>query len=264
MFQPQTYIRDLVREHDPDRFLITMMMPARYHGGILALLAFNHEIAKTREIVSETQLGLMRLQWWHEAIEEIYAGKEPRDHAVVNALAEAINVYDLPQEQFKNLLYAREFDLEDVLPGNMDGLINYADFTTAPLLRLICRVMGDDPDLEPVQTVAINYALTGLMRMVPYHARARRCFLPEDVMREQGVLLPDLYDLKQPEKLSDIVREVLSYCEFSCMPKNKFIGKTNILPCIYYKQIQRSGFDVFDRKLLCPPPFKALRVLLNF
>ena len=178
-----SYCGQIVRDYDPDRFLLSMFAPATVREDLWALFAFNHEIAKTREVVTETQLGLIRLQWWREAIAALYGEQTERgvpEHEVVRPLAEAIKRHNLPREHFDKLIYAREFDLEDVLPGNLEGLLNYADFTTTPLMKLAVQICGDDPEMELVQPVAVNYALMGILRAVPTHARQRRCYLPED------------------------------------------------------------------------------------
>ena len=166
---------ELIRRHDPDRFLLSMFAPADTRPALWALFAFNHEIAKTRDVVSETQMGMIRLQWWRERIEQLYKEHSGEDsHEILGPLALAIKKYSLPEADFDTLLYAREFDLEDVLPADIEGVLNYADFTTRPLMNLALRIVGDDPTQEPVQAASINYALAGLLRSVVFCAQNRR------------------------------------------------------------------------------------------
>ena len=80
------FCRDLVRRADPDRFAAVMLAPAGRRDALFTLLAFNQEIAKTREVVSEPTIGLIRLQWWRDAVAEAYEG-QPRRHQVVTPLA---------------------------------------------------------------------------------------------------------------------------------------------------------------------------------
>ena len=63
-----------VHRHDPDRFLAALYATPAQRESLLTLYAFNLEIAKVRESVSEPMLGEIRLQWWREALEEAYAG----------------------------------------------------------------------------------------------------------------------------------------------------------------------------------------------
>ena len=124
-----TYCGNIVRQQDSDRYLLSLFAPAKHRHALWALFAFNCEIAKTREVVSETTIGLIRLQWWRDAIAEIYEGKPVRQHEVVQPLAQAIKNYHLPRDLFDTLIYAREFDLEDVIPSNIAGLRTYCEKT---------------------------------------------------------------------------------------------------------------------------------------
>ena len=58
------------RTYDYDRYFAAVTAPADIRRGLLALYAFNYEIASIRERVSETLIGEMRLQWWRDTISE--------------------------------------------------------------------------------------------------------------------------------------------------------------------------------------------------
>ena len=60
-----------VRRHDWDRFICTLFAPEACRDDLFTLLAFNLELARTRERVTEPLIGEMRLQWWRDAIEGI-------------------------------------------------------------------------------------------------------------------------------------------------------------------------------------------------
>lgn len=256
-----SYCGQVVKEQDPDRFLISMFMPGETREALWALFAFNYEIAKTREVVTETQLGLIRLQWWREAIEEIYKGGEIKEHEVLMALAKAIEQYDLPQEPFENLIYAREFDLEDVLPGNLDGLLNYAHFTTTPLLQLALKVLGSGAEAELLQPVAVNYALSGLLRAVLFHAKQRRCYLPQDLMDTNKVKVSQLYELKPQEGLVEVIRSVSDEIVPNIQTEHKFLALSQKLAEMYAGQLKKIQHDIFDPKALISPPFKEFRLM---
>jgi phytoene synthase len=177
----ENYCQTLVRTQDPDRFLISLFFPPEKRAHLWALYALNHEIARTREVVTDTHMGLIRLQWWRDALAAFYDRNEVGPHAIMEDLSKTIWRYDLPRPLFDHLIYAREFDLEDRAPGSLEGLCNYADFTHAPLLRLSLIIAGEDPDHSSVQPVAMAYAMTGLIRAVPFHAAQGRVFLPEGV-----------------------------------------------------------------------------------
>lgn len=89
---PQSPILDLdadVRRVDEDRWLASRFAPADVRARLTAIYAINHEIARTAEVVSTAQLIDIRLAWWREALDEIYAGKPPRAHPALAAFAVA-------------------------------------------------------------------------------------------------------------------------------------------------------------------------------
>lgn len=258
MSQALSYCGALVRDQDHDRFLITLMMPPAAREALFALFAFNHEIAKTREVVSETQLGLIRLQWWRDQVADILGGGEVPEHEILKPLARAMREHNLSQEYFEALIYAREFDLEDVLPSSVEGLLNYADFTSVPLMKLALQILGDDPALEVVHPVAVNYALAGILRAVPFFASRHRCLLPESLMQKYGV--KKLYELKPQGDLPGLVREVSEQFVPGLKPAHPYLKLSNALAGMYAARLRRHGYDLFHARQGIPLPFKALRL----
>src|SRR5215813_7687641 len=104
------YCLDQVRRFDRDRYLTALFAAPPARADLMALYAFNLEVAKTRETVREPLMGLMRLQWWRDCIAEIYAGGASR-HQVAQPLAGAIHRHGLERTLFDRLIDAREADL---------------------------------------------------------------------------------------------------------------------------------------------------------
>ena len=173
------YTGTLIRQHDPDRFFMTLLEPASVRPALWALLAFHYEVAKTREVVSEPTLGYMRLQWWRDALEKLYAGNPPPAHEVLEPLAAVIQKYSLPFDLFDELISAREFDLDGTVPENLEVLQRYTTSTVAPLTKLILKVCGDSA--AGVEQISCAYGLTGVMRAIPFMAQQGRSLVPVDM-----------------------------------------------------------------------------------
>src|SRR5215831_19928675 len=73
----------LVQRHDRDRYQTVLFAPAAHREALFALYAFNYEIARVRESVTEPILGRMRLQWWRENIAAAFEGNTIRHQPVV-------------------------------------------------------------------------------------------------------------------------------------------------------------------------------------
>ncbi len=255
-----SYCGELVRQHDYDRFLCSMFLPAAVREDVWALLAFNHEISKTREVVSESTLGLIRLQWWRDAIDGIYERDEVLSHEVIKPMAAAIKKHDLPREHFDKLLYAREFDLEDVLPGNIEGLMNYCDFTTSPLLALIVQATGDDPDQHVIQPVAMNYAMAGVLRATASLALTRRVMLPEDLMNKHNLDTEHMLHKEQAGVIAKIVEECAAAKLAPSKPSHIFLKSIDALSEMYFHKLKKCDYNVMQNKEVLEPSFKVLRL----
>ncbi len=79
-----------VRRVDEDRWISSRFAPPELRSSLIALYALAHELARVQDAVSEETLGLIRFQWWREALSEIEQGGAPRQHDVCLALAEEI------------------------------------------------------------------------------------------------------------------------------------------------------------------------------
>ena len=79
-----------MRRVDEDRWISSRFAPASQRRALTALYALNYELVRVQEVVSEETLGLIRFQWWREAINEIETTGNPRGHDVCLAIAEEV------------------------------------------------------------------------------------------------------------------------------------------------------------------------------
>ncbi len=201
----------LVRRHDRDRFLTALFAPRAQREALYALYAFNYEVAKTREVVRETMLGRMRLEWWRETIAAIYAGAPPHRHAVAAPLAEAVAAYGLSRVHLDRLVDAREADLDDRPPRDLAALEAYAAATSGGLVALALEILGVRAGVAHTagEEVGVAHALAGLLLAVPFHARGRRLYLPADLLAAHGVDVErTLFALKPAPALEAVVSVV--------------------------------------------------------
>ncbi|MBU6298831.1 MAG: squalene/phytoene synthase family protein [Alphaproteobacteria bacterium] len=171
---------ELVRRHDPDRFLSALFAPAEKRRFLYGLYAFNYEMAHISEAVHEPMIGEIRLAWWRETVEGARAGM-PRNHDVAKALAETFAANDLPEELFEKMIEARSFDVSTDSFADIDALEAYADATSGSLMRLAALVLGVEAD-DLAREAGIAYALTGMLRAIPLHAAHSKHFVADDLV----------------------------------------------------------------------------------
>lgn len=168
----------LVERGDPDRWRTAMTAPAAARPGLLALYAFNLEIARASWVASEPLLAAIRLQWWADAIAEIYDGKPARRHEVVAPLAETIAAGDLPRRLFDEMIGARRLDAEPPLAD----VVGYVDHTAGHLMELAARHLGVQGGALPVvRDFGRASGVAALLRALPELAARGRTPLPADL-----------------------------------------------------------------------------------
>jgi len=104
-----------LRQHDPDRYTATLFAPPDRREALIALYAFDHELARLRTVVREPMAGLIRLQWWDDVIARIDDDKTLR-HPVVQALQSAVTDRGLDVIYLKRAIDGRRQPFEEEAP----------------------------------------------------------------------------------------------------------------------------------------------------
>lgn len=183
-----SYCATQVRDFDNDRFLSSLFAGDGVREDLFALYAFNLELSKIRETVSEPMIGRMRLQFWRDAVAGIVAGTPPA-HAVAEPLSLCVRRASISAGELMVLIDARETDLDDIPPRDLDALEDYAVRTSSSVMAMAVRILGGDPDrlTGVLRNAGIAVSLTGLVRAIPYQASTGRVTLPADLCAKAGL-----------------------------------------------------------------------------
>ena len=266
-----SYCAEQVKGHDRDRYLTSLFAPEPRRARLFALYAFNLEIAKTAEMVSEPILGEIRLQWWRDAIAEGYGGS-PRRHQVVQPLAGAIARHGLSRHLFDRMIDAREADFEAAPPERLEHLEAYADATAGALNLLALQILGvRDDRLERAGAAAGRaWALAGTVRGLRHLLLVGRSPLPRDLMEKHGLSHADLQSLKRSDSLCRLVDEISltalkhiddSYVEEAGRAKPVLLQ--TVLARAYLKRLAGTGYDPFDARNARPLAFRTWRLMIS-
>jgi phytoene/squalene synthetase len=153
------FVLDLVRAVDRDRFLAALFAADPARRGLLGLLAFDHELARTRIVTREPMLARIRLEWWREAAAEAAGGGKPRAQPIVEALSEIARRHRLSAANLTALIDAREEEIDGPLDVVRTGhaladlqleVLGVRDAATREAARAIgaAWLMGEGPERE--------------------------------------------------------------------------------------------------------------------
>lgn len=176
---------ETVHKHDPDRFLTALFASPAKRDTLLLLYAFNHELARAREVVSEPMLALIRLQWWREVVEG-----ERKRHEIATPLSDALAAGHLARGDLLEMIDARERETEPSMPDHA-AFLRYLDGTAGTLAVAAARWLGAS-EPEQARPFGRAYGMAGQLRSVATLASQGRCQLPEDLLAAQGLCVHDV------------------------------------------------------------------------
>jgi phytoene synthase len=162
----------LVRRVDPDRWLSSRFIGnPEARADVVAIYAYDHELARAPKVASNSLLAEIRLTWWREALEEIFEGRPVRRHPTAQALARAVERRGLKREVLEAMIDARYREL-DPAPMSEGDLLDWARDTGGLAAQLAAQVLdpateakmalgkrlADNPDLKPTFLKVIHAA----------------------------------------------------------------------------------------------------------
>ena len=262
------------REFDPDRFYAALFAPAEKREALFALIAFNYEVARLREIISEPLIGEMRLAWWQEAIDDIEAARAPRSHPVAQALDAAYRSAPFSLDGMRQLTEARSFDLHNDAMADIDALLSYACASGGNLARLMAEVLLSTSDQSSVQlagatAAGTSWALTGIIRSLRIHASRGQMFLPARELGARGVSSSSVLAGTVSGGLQVVIKEITDLARIE-RDKARKVQFGAALPAVmycaqlpsYWRRMTRMDFDPF-RSPIERSDFARLTTLLS-
>ena len=204
------FCADLVRSQDFGRYAATIFVPAEQRRALLALYAFNVEISRVRDQVTQPLPGEIRLQWWSDMlVGQGHGGVE--GNPVAAELLLAIRGFNLPVEMLSRLIEEHQFDLYNDPMPSMAALEGYVNDTSSALFALAARIAA--APLAEIDHLARHAGLAqGFVRVVatlPYDASRRQLFLPQQLLTRHGSDVEEVFAGKQTPRVRAAVDQLL-------------------------------------------------------
>lgn len=205
-----SYCEELVKRHDPDRYVVTLLFPDDARRRLMPLFAFNHEIASIAESVSEPMVGLIKLSWWKEAIDQLYEEGKVRQHPVLLALQDALGSTPLSKGWHHPIIAARETDVNKQSLQTLESFYQYCMDSSGILLGVAAAMMGgvDHECHDIISKIGRAWAVCGNLRSIKHAAAHGRCILPADILKKHGATTEDVLAGKNSEGVFAAVHEI--------------------------------------------------------
>ncbi len=205
------FCADLVRSHDFARYASTLFMPSDQRRALLAIYAFNVEISRVREQVSQPLPGEMRLQWWTDMLAGTsHGGVE--GNPVAAELMLAIRSCRLPVERLSRLIDEHQFDLYNDPMPTMAALEGYINDTACALFSLGAAICGRQSDeIEHLARHAgLAQGIAQVIAALPLDASRRQLFVPLQLLQQHGCGMEEVFAGKQTPKLRAALDQLIA------------------------------------------------------
>jgi 15-cis-phytoene synthase len=196
------FCADLVRAHDFPRYASTLFVPAAKRRALLAIYAFNVEISRVREQVSQPLPGEIRLQWWTDMLAGAAHGGVEGNPVAAEVLL-AIRSRRLPVERLSRLIDEHQFDLyNDPMPTKaaLEGYINDTSSALFSLGAAIAGVQSDEID-HLARHAGLAQGMARVMAGLPLDASRRQLFVPLQWLESHGSSIEEVFAGKETPKL---------------------------------------------------------------
>ncbi|XP_040174049.1 NADH dehydrogenase (ubiquinone) complex I, assembly factor 6 homolog [Anopheles arabiensis] len=262
----QNVCLSLVRNHDKENFLCTLLLKNPERRSALAVRAFNVEVAKVSEKVSAGNVGVMPLKFWENTVTTLYrpadgdAGAVP-DHPVIRELHRAVREHKLSKRYLQRLVTARaNSNLHFVTVKQLE---DYAEQAVASVLYLLLEVHG-------TRNVHCDHAashlgkaqgIVNLLRSIPYQTRRSAVPIPQELLMAHGVNQERMVRNRPDDKGVEEVTFALASVAFRHLETARGLIRTVprpvrpiFLPCVsierYLHRLRLARFHLTDASVM--------------
>lgn len=253
------FCKDTVRMRDYEGYLCVPFFPAELRNTQYAIRAFNVELASIRENVSKPEIGKMRMQFWKDTIDKVYAGHPP-EQPIALALSEALKTSKLSSMWMKRIISERTSNLDDHQFMTIKDMENYSENTQSSLLYLQLESLGvkDVNADHAISHIGKMIGISTFLRSLPFHVSQKRLVLPAEITAKYDISQENVFR-GEIDGMEDAVYDVATAAYdqlltarslLSQIPGEAFPALLAAVPHVkYLENLEKVNFNVFDVKL---------------
>jgi 15-cis-phytoene synthase len=261
------FCAEQVRTHDFERYGSTLFAGADTRRALLALYAFNVEISRVREQVSQPLPGEIRLQWWTDMLAGAgHGGVE--GNPVAAELLRAIRTYGLPVEQLSRLIDEHQFDLYNDPMPSMAALEAYVYDTSSALFALGTRIMGRQSEATDHLARHAGFAqgMVQVIASLPVDAARRQLFVPLQLLESHGSGMAEVFAGKETPQLRAALDQLIDEARGHLKTAFELLASAPAEVCPLFLPLALVRRDLkrmsrADCNLFAPRPGSRLRTL---
>lgn len=272
---------DEIQKVDYDRFISSVFIDKEYRGQVATIIKLNIELSRIKNKVSDPNLGLIRLQWWKDAILSLYdKNQKTESFALKNELKELIsNNKQLIKSDFIDFIEGRELDFEQHPFHDLTTLKEYLSKTATQLNLMIAKTLDIQKEElatlhKIIDNISIAWGITAIVRSAGHNYHKGRAVFPTDIAEKHNLNSDqfgsfDFIKTSQPivkellEEANNLLSKTDHFDKYNsnigtskdCFKKIKFLRVYKHLANRHIRKISNNKFDVFSKGYNVPLGF---------
>lgn len=189
---PDQYCQEKAASSGSSFYYSFLLLPEPRRKAIIALYAFCREVDDVVDAQSEDHIKKSKLNWWRSEIKALFGGQP--QHPVTQALKPVIEQFNLPQEQFEEIIEGMEMDLTRHRYENFKELSLYCHRVASVVGLLSAEIFGyqDRQTQKYAHDLGMAFQLTNILRDIHEDAQRDRIYIPQDELQQFQVSEQDI------------------------------------------------------------------------
>lgn len=202
---PDAYCADRAAKSGSSFYYSFLFLPAEKRRAIMAVYAFCREVDDVVDECEDPGLAATKLAWWRSEIARVYAGTP--QHPVGLALSPIVRDFNLPQEEFLEIIDGMEMDLTQTRYLDFKGLQLYCYRVASVVGLLASEIFGSTQRATRryAHDLGLALQLTNIIRDVGEDARRGRIYLPVEDLQQFNVPAADILNGRESENFSRLM-----------------------------------------------------------
>uniref|UniRef100_A0A2A4JKP6 15-cis-phytoene synthase n=2 Tax=Heliothis virescens TaxID=7102 RepID=A0A2A4JKP6_HELVI len=272
-----SYCADIVKQHDYENFLATLLMTRSIRSPALVLRAFNVEVARIQDMTSDSQTAAFRLQFWHDAVRGIFNKEQTLQNVPANPVAQELFkiccCYGLQRRHLEKLITSRSNLLKSKYFRSLEDVERYAEESVSSVYYLILKAAGikDVHADHAASHLGKAQGIANILRSVRVSSHHKIVSLPMDVLTKYKLSQESVLRCLDNEQMRNATFEIASRANSHLEKARKInvpsLSKQIFLPAIavhlYLAKLEKKNFNLFDQSLLNPSPTLPITLYYN-
>jgi len=204
--EAREYCRRLARSHYENFSVASWFLPERLRQHFFNVYAYCRISDDLGDEVGDTAASLLLLDEWETELNACYDG-HPR-HPVFVALAETVRKFEIPKQEFADLLTAFRQDQSTTRYETFDHLLGYCKFSANPVGHLVLYLCGyRDPERQQLSDYTCTaLQLANFWQDVSADFAKGRIYLPLEDLRRFGVNEETIRDRENTSAFREMIK----------------------------------------------------------